>query len=225
MGGYGDAYKEARLRTTELMQSLTDQELEGEVPTCPGWRTRDVLAHVVGIATDTIAGRIEDAGSDEYTSRQIAERKDRSVSEMVREWEQHAGPFEEMLDSIHPAISGGIVGDLVTHEQDARGAVGKSGGREGLAFDTALDSQVRFFGRRIKEANLPTLELRAGGKQWIAGKQEVSGSVEADPFELLRGLTGRRTHNQVRAFAWSVDPGPYLPIFSMYGLPGTDIAE
>lgn len=225
MANYSETYKEARQRVCELMTSLSEDELQREVPACPGWETRDVLAHLVGICSDTADGKIEGAGSDEYTSRQIAERKDRSVTEMVAEWSERAGPFEEMLDSIHPAISGGIVGDLVTHEQDARGALGKAGGREGPAFDAALDSQVRFFGRRIKEAKLPTLEVRAGGKTWVAGKEEVSGSVEADPFELLRGLTGRRTHAQIRAFAWSVDPGPYLPIFSMYGLPGSDIEE
>ena len=225
MGEYGRAYAEARQRVSELMTSLSDDELTREVPACPGWRTRDVLAHLVGIASDTAEGKIEGAGSEEYTSRQIAERKDRSMPEMLAEWNERAPGFEEMLDSIHPAISGGIIGDLVIHEQDARGGVGKVGGREGLAFDLALDSQVRFFGRRIKEAKLPTLEVRAGDKTWVAGKEEVSGSVEAEPFELLRGLSGRRTHAQIRAFAWSVDPGPYLPIFSMYGLPGSDITE
>jgi uncharacterized protein (TIGR03083 family) len=225
MGEYGSAYAESRERLVELMTSLSDEELSKPVPACPGWRTRDVLAHVVGIATDTLSGRIEGAGSEEYTSRQITERKENSVEEMASEWSEHAPAFEEMLDTIHPAISGGIVADLVTHEQDARGALGAVGGREGDAFDLALESQVRFFGRRIKEAKLPTLEVVAGSQRWVAGKEEVSGVVEADRFELLRALTGRRTHDQVRAFSWSVDPGPYLPVFSMYGLPGSDIKE
>jgi uncharacterized protein (TIGR03083 family) len=225
MGEYGSAYAEARQRLVELMTSLSEEKLEEPVPACPGWRTRDVLAHVVGIATDTLSGRIEGAGSEEYTSRQITERKENSVEEMASEWSEHASAFEEMLDSIHPAIAGGIVADLVTHEQDARGALGAVGGREGDAFDLALDSQVRFFGRRVKEAKLPTLEVVGGAQRWVAGKEEVSGAVEADRFELLRALTGRRTHDQVRAFAWSVDPGPYLPVFSMYGLPGSDIKE
>ena len=225
MATYSATYKEARERVCELMTSLSDDELQRDVPTCPGWKTRDVLAHLVGICTDTLSGKIEGAGSEEYTSRQITERKDASVADMVAEWDEHAPAFEEMLDSIHPAISGGILGDLVTHEQDARGAVGKAGGRDGESFETALDSHVRFLGRRIKEAKLPTLEVRAGDKQWVAGKEEVSGSVEAEPFELLRALTGRRTHDQIRSFSWSVDPGPYLPVFSMYGLPGSDIEE
>jgi uncharacterized protein (TIGR03083 family) len=225
MGEYGDAYAEARGRFAALMSSLSEEDLGSPVPACPGWLTRDVLAHVVGIATDTLSGRIEGAGSDEYTSRQITERKDASISDLIAEWDEHGPAFEEMLDTIHPAISGGIVGDLVTHEQDARGAIGAAGGREGAAFDLALDSHVRFFGRRIKEAKLPTLEVRAGSGTWTAGKEEVSGSLEADRFELLRALTGRRTHDQVRAFSWTVDPGPYLPVFSMYGLPGSDIRE
>lgn len=225
MGEYGDAYAEARGRFSSFMSSLSEDDLAAPVPACPGWHTREVLAHVVGIATDTLSGRIEGAGSQEYTSRQISERKDASVADLISEWDEHGPAFEEMLDTIHPAISGGIVGDLVTHEQDARGAVGKVGGREGPAFDLALSSQVRFFGRRIKEAKLPTLEVRAGSDIWTAGKEEVSGSLEADRFELLRALTGRRTHDQVRAFSWTVDPGPYLPVFSMYGLPGSDIRE
>ena len=225
MGDYGTAYAESRERLVELMTSLSDDDLQKPVPACPGWRARDVLAHVVGIATDTLSGRIEGAGSEEYTSRQVAERADSSVQDMVAEWKEHSAAFEEMIDSIHPAIAGGIVGDLVTHEQDARGAVGIVGGREGLAFDLALDSHVRFFGRRIKESKLPTLQVRSGGREWTAGKEEVSGSLDAEPFELLRGLTGRRTHQQVRAFAWDVDPGPYLPVFSMYGVPGTDLHE
>ena len=225
MGEYSDAYREARERVIELMTSLSDEELTREAPACPGWQTRDLLAHLVGICTDTKVGNIEGAGSDEYTSRQVDERKNRSIDEIVAEWNEHAPAFEKMLDDIHPAISGGIIGDLVTHEQDARGAVNKVGGRAGLAFDLALDSHVRFFGRRIKEAKLPTLEVTAGGRSWVAGKEEVSGSLEANAFELLRGLTGRRTHNQVRSFSWSVDPGPYLPVFSMYGLPGSDLHE
>ena len=225
MGEYGEAYAEARSRFTEFMTSLDDGEVTTDVPACPGWKTRDVLAHLTGICTDTLAGRIEGAGSKEYTSRQIDERRDRSVDEMVAEWNEHAPAFEEMLDSIHPAISGGIVGDLFTHEQDARGAVGRPGVREGAAFDLSLDSQVRFFGRRIKEAKLPTLEVKAAGRSWVAGKEEVSGTLEADGYELVRGLTGRRTHAQVRAFDWKVDPEPYLPVFSMYGLPGTDLQE
>lgn len=225
MGEYGDAYAEARARVVELMASLEEQELTADVPACPGWETKDVLSHLTGICTDTLAGRIEGAGSDEYTSRQIEERKDKSVDEIVAEWKEQSPAFEKMLDSIHPAIAGGIVGDLFTHEQDARGAVGRPGIREGAAFDLSLDSQVRFFGRRIKEAKLPTLEVTAEGRSWVAGKEEVSGTLDADGYELLRGLSGRRTHAQVRALGWNIDPEPYLPVFSMYGLPGTDLKE
>ena len=225
MGEYGEAYAEARARVVELMTTLGDDELTADVPACPGWQARDVLAHVTGICADTLAGRIEGAGSDEYTSRQIDERKGRSVEEIVAEWNEQAPAFEQMLDSIHPAIAGGIVGDLFTHEQDARGAVGRPGIREGAAFEVSLDSQVRFFGRRIKESKLPTLEVKAGDRSWVAGKEDVSGTIEADGYELVRALTGRRTHDQVRRFAWSVSPDPYLPVFSMYGLPGTDLQE
>lgn len=225
MGTYGDAYREARERFGHLMSTAPAGLVTAEVPACPGWQARDVLAHVVAIATDTLAGNIEGAGSVEYTSRQVNERREKSPTELLDEWDVTGPKFEEMLDTIHPAIAGGIIGDLVTHEQDARGAMKMPGGRDGLAFDTALDSHVRFFGRRIKEARLPALEVRVGDRTWTAGKDDVIGKLEGDGFELLRGLTGRRTHDQVRRLHWSVDPGPYLPVFSMYGLPGSDLIE
>jgi uncharacterized protein (TIGR03083 family) len=39
------------------------------------------------------------------------------------------------------------------------------------------------------------------------------GTLEASPFELMRALTGRRSAAQIAAYAWSVDPTPYLAAF------------
>lgn len=38
--------------------------------------------------------------------------------------------------------------------------------------------------------------------------------LKVSPFDLMRALSGRRSEEQIRAFAWSVDPTPYLPLFS-----------
>ena len=217
------AYAEARERVAELMSELPEEDLTRIVPACPDWTTKDLLAHVSAIAVDTSEGNIEGAGSDEWTSRQIDERKDRSVDDLLAEW--RSSSIESVLDSVHPAIAGGIIGDLVTHEQDLRGAIGAPGGRDSDAFEMALDSFVRFFGRRIKEAALPPLEVRAEDRVWNLGKGDPVGSLTADPFELLRGVTGRRTLDQVRSLDWSLDPEPYLAVFSMYGIPEEPLPE
>jgi hypothetical protein len=38
--------------------------------------------------------------------------------------------------------------------------------------------------------------------------------LEADPRELCRAFTGRRSAAQVRRFGWSGDPDIYLPLFA-----------
>ena len=43
-----------------------------------------------------------------------------------------------------------------------------------------------------------------------------TGRVVADPFELFRALTGRRSAAQIRRFEWNVDPEPYLPLFDQW---------
>ncbi|HET7483610.1 MAG TPA: maleylpyruvate isomerase family mycothiol-dependent enzyme [Actinomycetota bacterium] len=221
----GAAYATARKRLIELMTAASPDERDQRVPACPDWRTRDVLAHVVGIAVDTLDGQIAGAGTEEWTERQVDERRDRSVEDLVSEWEGVADRLDAALDTFHPAIAGGFIGDLVTHEQDVRGALGKPGGRDDEAFEIALDSYVRFFGRRIKENDLPGLVVRSEGREWTLGKNDVVGELSGDPFEVLRSLTGRRTLDQVRALQWTTDPEPFLPIVSMYGIPAAPLSE
>jgi uncharacterized protein (TIGR03083 family) len=225
MTGFGASYRQSRERFSELMMSATEEEQFRRVPACPEWRTKDVFAHVIGIAVDTMSGRIEGAGTNEWTQRQVDERHDHSVEQLVTEWAEAGINLEVSLDTLHPAISGGLIGDLVTHEQDARGGLGKPGGRNDEAFGIALDSYVRFFGRRIKENDLPGLIVRSGGSEWTLGKNEVVGDLEDEPFELLRSLTGRRTLDQVRKLGWNTDPEPFIGVFSMYGVPETELEE
>jgi uncharacterized protein (TIGR03083 family) len=218
-----EAYVEARERIAEMAIALSEEDLQAGVPACPGWTAKDLVSHLAGIATDTMSGVIENAGSEAYTSRQVDERKHKDIAAIVDEW--RAAKLETILDGLHPAIAGGIIGDLFTHEQDFRGAVGTPGGRDSTAFEIALDSYTRFFGRRIKEAGLPALEVKAGDRSWVAGKGDPVGTVSGEPFELLRGLTGRRTLDEVRALEWSTDPEPYLKVFSMYGQPDASLSE
>jgi uncharacterized protein (TIGR03083 family) len=225
MAGYGGAYRERRGVIGDLVRALPDATVSAQVPACPAWTVKDLLAHLVAICTDTQAGRIDGVGSEEWTDRQISERRDRSIDQLLQEWDGAAPGFEEMMESVHPAIAGGIIGDLVTHELDLRGAIDSPGGTDSEAFELALDSHVRFFGRRVKQAELPALEVRSGERVWTAGAGDPIGKLEGEAFEILRSLTGRRTLDQVEGLAWSVDPKPYLAVVSMYGLPEKPLSE
>ena len=56
--GVGDRYRTTRLRFTTLLDAIDDDSWDRPVDACPGWRVRDVLAHLVGTVDDAIAGRI-----------------------------------------------------------------------------------------------------------------------------------------------------------------------
>jgi uncharacterized protein (TIGR03083 family) len=222
---FGSAYRGTRQRVTELITSLPAEEVERMVPACPEWSLKDLFGHLAAIATDVVEGRWDGGGSAEWTARQIEERRAKSVEEIAKEWEGSGAQLEAALDGLHPAVGGGVNGDAVTHEQDARGAVGRPGGTDSAAFAIALDSYTRFFGKRLKNAGMPAVEVKAGDKSWVAGNGDPVVSVAAEPFEMLRSLTGRRTREQVRGLEWSGDPEPYLDLFSMYGMPEKELDE
>ncbi len=222
---FGSAYRGTRQRVTELITSLSNDELERMVPACPEWSLKDLFGHLAAIATDVVGGNWDGHGSREWTSRQIEERRAKSVEEIAREWEESGAQLEAALDGLHPAVGGGVNGDAVTHEQDARGAVRKPGGTDSAGFAIALDSYTRFFGKMLKNAGMPPVEVRAGDKSWIVGNGDPVVSVAAEPFEMLRSLTGRRTREQLHGLEWSGDPEPYLDLFSMYGLPEKNLDE
>src|SRR3954454_14429252 len=115
-------YTTSHERIVDLVISLTDEQVATPVPATPGWTVHDVLAHLAAVPTDGLAGRIAGIPSDEFTAGQIAQRRDRTVRELIDEWRPNVEPMCEGaragLVPPHLAV------DALTHEQDIRGAVG-----------------------------------------------------------------------------------------------------
>jgi uncharacterized protein (TIGR03083 family) len=225
MTAFGSAYGGVRERVGELVLSLPPEDLEKRVPACPDWTIKDLVSHMTGIAADMIAGNVAEAGQDDWTNAQIESRSDRSIQEIVDEWKEVGTQLEAALEHLHPAVGAMTVGDVVTHEHDARQAVGRPGARDSDAAAIGLDNYVRRFGRRIRENGLPTLEVKTESRTLRAGKEEPVGSVGGTEFELLRALTGRRTKDQIKALDWTVDSEPYLDVFSSYTVPDQPFDE
>lgn len=225
MLAFETAFTDTRRRFASLCSALTDADLKRGVPACPEWSTKDLVAHVVGVTSDVVSGKVAGVGSEEWTAAQIAARRDRSVTELLAEWDSIAPTAEAAIDTIPKWMAGTLIGDLITHEHDLRGAINRPGARDSSGVAVALDTYARFFGRRIKERDLPPLELRADERSWQLGSGEPQVSAKGEPFELLRALTGRRTHDEVRALGWSGDLEPYIDILSMYGVPDRSLNE
>src|SRR4051812_32827214 len=93
------AYRGARLRLTELLTDA-DAAADTAVPTCPDWRVRDVVAHLSGGMVDAINGRLDGAGTDAWTARQVDERRRLPLAALLDEWNDAAPTVEPMLDMV-----------------------------------------------------------------------------------------------------------------------------
>ena len=210
------AYRSAFDRVAELVRSLDDELLNRIVPACPEWTVKQLVAHVTGVASDSLHANITEMGRADWTQSQVDARKDKSLEDILDEWAGTTEQIAAALDDLHPTLSSALIGDAVTHEHDLRNAVGNRDARDTDGVVISAGFYSRYFGKRLKDAGLPTLIVDAGEHQWTAGREEPAGTVKAPLFEMLRGLTGRRTTDEVKAFDWSVDAAPYLELFSMY---------
>jgi uncharacterized protein (TIGR03083 family) len=202
MSEHADAYRGIRERVTALTASIDDATAEQLAPATPDWRVKDVLAHLVGVNADVVAGKIEGAGTDPWTEAQVAPRRGRSVAELLAEWDEVAPTLIEIIPAIPDGPRGQLIFDAMTHEFDLRGALGQPGGRDtdaaAIGFGWAAD--VVTFLR--DGAGAGALCLRNEYGDHISGSGDVTATVAADRFELYRAMVGRRSRAQIAAFDW-----------------------
>jgi uncharacterized protein (TIGR03083 family) len=235
----GAAYDQTRLRIAGLVAELDDEKAALSVPACPEWSVHDVVAHVTGNCADIINGNLDGVASDEWTAAQVEARKERSLSDIVAEWDEVGPQIAAMIDDFPGRYGNQTVGDVTVHEHDLRGALEQPGARDSEAIDIGLDFLVDFMLRMAATSQgLGPLEVRAGDRSWIIGTGEPPpvdpqpwflavgaeeetptsegrpvGTLSASPFELFRAATGRRSADQIRNFDWSLDSEPFLPMF------------
>ena len=129
------------------------------------------------------------------------------------------------IEPAAPKPFGALVVDCWTHEQDVRNAVGRQGFRETAGLSAALNAAWAMK-RKLRDAGLAPLRFEAIGiVDWVIGDGDPGAAVSGDAYEMARALLGRRSPQQVAAFAWVGDPGPYLPHFGFFPLRDTDLIE
>lgn len=211
------SYGQARRDLCRFILSLPSASTDAGVPACPGWSVGDVLAHLAGSATDVLEGRIEGAGTADWTAAQVDQRRGLGLEAVVAEWSASGPGFEAVLAALPLEIAAMALGDVVTHEHDIRSAVGNDEGRDTPAYERALQYQVASLGRRLDGAGLPALRLVAGNQEWVVGSGRPAASVEGDSHEILRALSSRRSAAQIRAMKWEGSPGGFLAVLGAYG--------
>jgi uncharacterized protein (TIGR03083 family) len=207
-------YKNVRCRICELVMTLDDEERHAPVPACPGWSVHDVLAHLAGVSADILCGNISGLAREHWTAAQVEARRDASVADLVGEWSRTGPRVEAMKARFSGRAGEHLVADVVIHEQDVRGAVGREGARDSDEVKVVLDSLLtRDLASSLVARGLGAVQVSTDGREWTVGPGAPVASVEAPPFELFRAASGRRSPAQLRALAWSGDLQPYIAAF------------
>lgn len=209
-------YRDARTRITALVADLPPEARDTPVPACPGWAVRDVVAHLAGTAEDSVAGRLRGIPSEHETAGQVARARDLTCEELFDRWARASPLVEQRIATaqIWPAVI-----DVLSHEHDIRGAVGRPGARDTPAVLAVTDLLLRF------RPPVP-MTIEVEDATFRLGDPPADGlTLRTRRWEALRWRTGRRSRAQLAAMDWSHDPAPVLDHLAFFGPAAADLVE
>jgi hypothetical protein len=222
----GAHYGLARKRLTSLV-SAVDEPSAVPVPACPSWSVHDVVAHLVAVVQDALAGRLTGPPSDEETAAQVARRRGVPTREVLGEWAEMAETFEGLLTKVR--VWPGFL-DVLAHEHDVRGALGKPDGRDSDEMWAASEwlvsnwkppvrvfVHVQDFGHMLGPSGSSEQADDIGGPEIL--------TLTTTRFEAFRFRLGRRSRDQLCRMAWSGDPEPALEGLTIFGPAPYDVLE
>jgi uncharacterized protein (TIGR03083 family) len=220
-------YADAQARVMDLVRPLSAPSLATRVPGTPQWTIEQLVAHLTGVAVDLIDGNVDGAATEPWTSRQLAERQGRPLSDVLAEWSRRSPELLSMLET--PGQVDAAAFDIVTHEHDLRGALGVAGASDASAVSAVTERVTARVGHLVRTNELPALCLVChdeGKNTWVCGSGDVAVTGTAPTMEWFRALFGRRSAAQILTYAWEGDPAPYFELLNLFGpLPEADVAE
>lgn len=216
-----DEWRAAATRVRELLADRPPADLETRVPACPGWTVRDLIAHVVGLDHDVLAGAEPDDHDEAWTQSHVDNRAGASLAEVLDEWEADAPGLEAYLRDVDTRP----LNDVIIHEQDLRGALAAPGARESGGIRLVRETLARRLAGYLPPHAAP-VRLQAPEWSWSSGAGQPGVVLQAPAFDLFRAVTSRRTAEQLRSYVEAGDLAPYLDAFSGLGpLPERSLPE
>lgn len=177
------AYVALRARVIDLVRDLPASARDLPVPHCPAWTVGDVMAHMVGVSEDILAGRMEGVTTEAWTQAQVDRHRDESLAQLADSWAGTIAAFDAVLPMIPAPVNSQLVLDAVTHEHDLRHALGTPGGRDETAVSVAAGWVLH------------TAEQKSPGLGGTLRYPLDSGRLSE--FDMLRVATGRRSATQI----------------------------
>ncbi len=203
-------YGKARRRVRFLLEDVEEDAGERRVPACPAWTVVDLLAHLAGLAVGYGTGPVPDGDREMWLVGLVSERRGSPVAQLLDEWDR-AGPPMEQAIAAEPPRRWPLVYDVIAHEHDLRGALGRPGDRDGDAIRLGLQLGLRITERDLARHALPGIRVLADGVELVAGDDPIELTLEASTFEAFRLLGSRRTLAEMRRAAFTGDLERYLP--------------
>jgi uncharacterized protein (TIGR03083 family) len=205
-----------------IVTLVREGDAEVEVPTCPGWTVKDVVAHLSVSLAAYISGELEGATSPEWGTQQVKERRDLSLEECLAEWE---GNVEASADLFESQLGAVAAADALAHEQDIRTALDRPGNRDETGIVDAVQMALAFVDQKMRAAGLPALRIVTEDNERVLGDGEPAATLRTSTFELFRSLHGRRSPRQVRSLNWDADSTPWMDAFLLFGHAENDVHE
>jgi uncharacterized protein (TIGR03083 family) len=173
---------------------------------------RQLVGHLAGAPKDIFTGRVGDIPPNEWTARQVSEREQLTLDEVLSTWDSEAAEWVTRIDS-EERFGPILVIDLFTHEHDVRAAIGAPAASEPEAEDAAdfvVQTVTGWLDQTLRSKELPALRVRAASEaEWVLGSGEPAATVTLpSKFELARALTGRRSRRQLEGYDWDPAPPP-----------------
>jgi uncharacterized protein (TIGR03083 family) len=210
-------YRDTRERVAGLLAGMAASALAANVPACPRWSVRDVLAHLAAVAEDAVGGRLSGPPSEDETAAQVRRFDGRPVADVLAAWTATAPRFEALIGTVRGWP--GVI-DVASHEQDIRGAVGQPGARDS-------DAVWRGAGYLLSRLRPPVpLLVKVEDAEFRLGPDSGPPlTLATTRFEAFRWRMGRRSRNQLAALGWSGDPAPVIDHLVVFGPAACDVVE
>lgn len=223
-------YRRSKQRMTDVVRSLSDDELATRCPACPAWSIRDVVAHHVHFAGAFVDGAVPAEASqgfvavdaatrsaagvvrDEWTEAGVEERRGMSLDEVLDEW-------KGVVKRIGPGALA-VVFDSIVHLGDVVEALGDRRGVDTELAEYAIHTcyERALTGRLLVLGEMVVLSCAETGIR--IGTYPNAVEVRGSTNELLRTLAGRRTRDEAdAALDWGSTSDELRDRFPVYGWP------
>jgi uncharacterized protein (TIGR03083 family) len=208
-------HAEAYSRSYQRIRSLVDDETAGvEVPTCPGWTVKDVVAHLADFFVVYKSGDPREVFDAGWGDRGVDQRRDRSLQECLEEWSDNLKNPGDLFESHLAPVA---VADVLAHEQDIRTALDRPGARDDENIVPSIEMALSFLEQKAAGADLPTLRIVTDDVDRQIGDGEPDATLRVSTYDLFRTLHGRRTVDQMKVMEWSGDPGQWPHNLFIFG--------